>query len=175
MRTVSTVLATLLLLSALAGLTACSDKGEGGTELTRFPIESMSGIVDRRKVDFDNKISADGNGSVRLTVYRSTTYRLYETEEVDLENAQLIYRANLRTENFEGKAYLEMWCDFDGKGEYFSRDLASPVVGNSDWVREETPFLLKTGENPDRVRLNLVVEGKGTVWIDNIGLFTAPL
>ncbi|PLX72895.1 MAG: hypothetical protein C0615_11585, partial [Desulfuromonas sp.] len=128
-----------------------------------------------RKVDFDNKNSVDGNGSVRLTVYRPTTYRLYETDGIDLENAQLIYRANLRTEKFEGKAYLEMWCVFDDKGEYFSRDLASPVVGNSDWVREETPFMLKAGENPDKVRLNLVVEGKGTVWIDNIGLFTAPL
>ncbi|PLX73294.1 MAG: hypothetical protein C0615_11150, partial [Desulfuromonas sp.] len=80
MRSVAITLAAVFCFAALIGLTACSDKGESGTELKRFPIETMQGIVDRRKVDFDNKNSVDGNGSVRLTVYRPTTYRLYETD-----------------------------------------------------------------------------------------------
>jgi hypothetical protein len=44
-----------------------------------------------------------------------------------------------------------------------------------DWVTQETPFFLKPGENPDNVKLNLVIEGKGTVWIDDISLVKGPL
>ena len=62
-----------------------------------------------------------------------------------------------------------------GRGEYFSRDLGSPLTGTVDWSAEETPFFLKKGENPDNIKLNLVVEGKGTVWIDDIRLLRAPL
>ena len=68
-----------------------------------------------------------------------------------------------------------MWCQFTGKGEYFSRDLSSPLTGTTDWSTEETPFFLKKGENPDNVKLNLVIEGKGTVWIADIGLLQGPL
>jgi len=31
-------------------------------------------------------------------------------------------------------------------------------------------LLPKKGENPDNVKLNLVINGKGTAWIDNIRL-----
>jgi hypothetical protein len=40
---------------------------------------------------------------------------------------------------------------------------------------QETPFFLKKGENPDNVKINLVVNGKGSVWIDDIRLVKAPL
>jgi len=38
----------------------------------------------------------------------------------------------------------------------------------------EIPFLLHEGENPDNFKLNLVVGGKGTVWIDDIRLLKGP-
>jgi hypothetical protein len=40
---------------------------------------------------------------------------------------------------------------------------------------EETPFFLKKGENPDNVKLNLVINGKGTAWIDDIRVLKGPL
>jgi hypothetical protein len=63
-----------------------------------------------------------------------------------------------------------MWCQFSGKGEFFSRDLSSPLTGTTDWSSEETRFFLKKRENPDNVKINLVVEGVGTVWIDDVHL-----
>lgn len=82
---------------------------------------------------------------------------------IPVDNARLTYRARLRTSDLEGRVYLEMWCVFPGRGEYFSRDLGTPVSGSQEWSTEETPFFLKTGENPENVKLNLVVEGSGTV------------
>jgi hypothetical protein len=75
----------------------------------------------------------------------------------------------------EGRVFLEMWCHFLGKGEFFSRGLQSPLTGTTNWITEETSFLLRKGENPDTVRLNLVIDGKGTAWIDDIRLLKSPL
>jgi hypothetical protein len=138
-------------------------------------IESLEGLIARTDVVFDKEITSDGNGSLRITTNQPTTIRLYETGDIDVENARLTYQAKVRTEGIQGKVYLEMWCQFIGKGEFFSRGLSSPLSGTTDWSTVETPFFLKKGENPDNVKLNLVIEGKGTVWIDDVHLFKGPL
>jgi hypothetical protein len=68
-----------------------------------------------------------------------------------------------------------MWSRFPGKGEFFSRGLETPLTGTTTWTSEETPFFLKKGENPDNVKLNLVINGKGMAWIDDIRLLKSPL
>jgi hypothetical protein len=110
-----------------------------------------------------------------MTSTKPTVIRLFETGDIDVENARLIYQARVRTEDVEGKVYLEMWCHFPGKGDFFSRGLQTPLTGTTEWTTEETPFFLKKGENPDNVKLNLVIKGKGTAWIDDIRLLKAPL
>jgi hypothetical protein len=61
-----------------------------------------------------------------------------------------------------------MWCHFPGKGDFFSRGLQTPLTGTTNWTTEETPFFLQKEENPDNVKLNLVINSKGTAWIDDI-------
>jgi len=43
------------------------------------------------------------------------------------------------------------------------------------WMTVATPFLLQAGQKPDLIRLNLVVQGKGRVWIDDVHLMREPL
>jgi len=138
-------------------------------------MDSMEGIITRSNVGIDKDISSDGNGSLKMTSTKATVIRLFETGDIDVEKARLIYQARVRTENVEGQVYLEMWCHFPGKGEFFSRGLQTPLTGTTEWTTEETPFFLKKGENPDNVKLNLVINGKGTAWIDDIRLLKAPL
>jgi hypothetical protein len=145
------------------------------TELKSFPLDSTEGVLTQSGVTIDKQISSDGNGSLRIEATEPTTVRLFETGDIDMEDARLIYQARVRTEGFEGQAYLEMWCHIAGLGDFFSRGLDRPLTGNTDWVTEETPFLLKKGQNPDNVKLNLVIKGKGTVWIDDIRLLKGPL
>lgn len=40
---------------------------------------------------------------------------------------------------------------------------------------QETPSSLEKGQYPDNVPLNLLVDGSGTVWIDDVRLLSAPL
>ena len=145
------------------------------TELRHFPVDNVEGIITQSGVQIDKQNSADGNGSLRITATEPTVVRLFEVGDIDIENARLIYQAKVRTEGVEGQVFLEMWCHFTGKGEFFSRDLQTPLTGTTDWTMEEIFFMLKKGENPDTVKLNLVVDGKGIAWIDDIRLLKGPL
>jgi hypothetical protein len=143
--------------------------------LAQYPIAGALDVLTRDSTAVDNAITSDGNGSLRIHVDTTTTIRLYEAGDLDVENARLVYQAKIRTEGVQGKVYLEMWCSFPGKGEFFSRALQAPLTGTTEWTTQETPFFLKTGENPDNVKLNLVIDGKGTVWIDDITVTKGPL
>ena len=156
-------------------LASCSKPSQEVVELKKFPIDSLDGIITQSGVQFDKEVSSDGNGSLKITAPEPTVVRLFELGDIDVENARLIYQAKVRTEGVEGQVYLEMWCHFPGKGEYFSRGLQTPLASTTNWATEETPFFLKKGENPDNVKLNLVINGKGTAWIDDVRVLKGPL
>ena len=156
-------------------LVGCSKPLQEVVELKRFPIDSLEGIITQSGVQFDKEVSSDGNGSLKITATEPTVVRLFELGNIDVENARLIYQAKVRSEGIEGQVYLEMWCHFPGKGEYFSRGLQTPLTGTTNWTTEETPFFLKKGEKPDNVKLNLVINGRGTAWIDDIRVLKGPL
>ena len=104
------------------------------------------------------------------------TIRLFETGDLGVEACLLTYRAQLRTENLGGKAYLQMWCGFDGLGEFFSKGLARKVSGTTGWATYETPFWLKAGQSPRNVKLEVQVDGAGgTIWVRDVVLLKTPL
>lgn len=166
------ILWLILLLPLIPGCQKASVESE---KMKEFPINSIDGVITRSDVTFDKGISSDGNGSLRIEVSQPTTIRLFEVRDINIENARLIYRARLKTENVKGQAYLEMWCVFPGMGEYFSRSLQSPLSGTLDWTTQETPFFLQKGQKPELVKLNVVINGQGTVWVDDISLLKGPL
>jgi hypothetical protein len=156
-------------------LTHCSKPTQQVSELKKFPLDAMDGILTQSGVQIDKEISSDGKGSLKITAAEPTVVRLFEVGDIDVEDARLIYQAKVRTEGLKGQAYLEMWCTFPGKGEFFSRGLETPLSGTTEWTSGETPFFLRKGENPDNVKLNLVINGSGTVWVDDIRLIKGPL
>jgi hypothetical protein len=99
---------------------------------------------------------------------------LFEVPNPEAEQGRLIYRAQLKTEGLQGRAYLEMWCRLPGNGLFFSRGLNDSVSGSTGWNTYETPFLLQRGQRPDLVKLNVVVEGAGQVWIRDVQLLNSP-
>ncbi len=175
----------ILCLVLLLALTGCGKKEQQEQPppetavLKIYPMDSMAGLISQTDdclvVEIDPKISSDGNGSLRIDAAGSATVHLYQAGDLDVENARLTYRARLRTENVSERVYLEMWCHFPEAGEFYSRGLAAALSGSNSWATVETPFLLKAGENPDEIKLNLVLEGSGTVWIDDIHLIRGPL
>ena len=154
------------------GLIALGCGREPATETVVFvdAIDSLGSILIRDGVAWDPEVSHDGHGAIRIEATKPATVRLAEVHPANAEHVMLTYRAHLRTEGLDGQAYLEMWCSIPGKGEFFSRALQAPVTGTTGWVTQETPFFLEKGQRAQVVKLNVVVAGIGTVWVDEIAL-----
>jgi hypothetical protein len=159
-----------MIITLAAAIAGCSSQATTEHVVYTNPLDSADAVLSATGSSVDATTSHDGKGSIRIDAAGPTTIRLAEVEPQDAENVTLIYRGHLRTENLAGQAYLEMWCSIPGMGEFFSRALHAPLSGTTGWVSQETPFFLKPGQRAQRVKLNLVVAGTGTVWIDDISL-----
>jgi hypothetical protein len=127
----------------------------------------------------DRTITQDGvrvdADTIRIESTESRTVRLYDVKDPGVQQCVVTYRAEMKAEKVEGRAFLEMWCSFPGRGDFFSKGLHQPLSGTSDWARFEIPFYLKRGQTPDLIKLGLVVEGRGVVWMKNIELLSTPV
>lgn len=138
------------------------------------PTERVRGFSTADPTRSRDGVTVEG-GAWRVDAAEKRTVRLFEVPDPELEQCLLTYRARLRTEGLAGRAYLEMWCRLPGRGEFFSRGMHQAVKGTTAWCSHETPFRLKAGQRPDLIKLNLVVEGAGTVWVSGVELLRTPL
>jgi hypothetical protein len=122
----------LLVFTGLIMLQCSRDNAES-VVLVSYPVNSMEGVISLTDVSLDTAISYDGNGSLEFSAQQPTTFTIYETGDLNVEDCRLIYQAKIRTRNIQGAAYLEMWCHFPGKGEYFSRALNTKLSGDNNW------------------------------------------
>jgi len=151
--------------------------------MTRHPAGSGSGLPRQAitlkaftpaEQPISGELALAGENAWVATCTNKQTFRLFEVPNPGVEQCTVLYRARLKTEGLVGRAYLEMWCQLPGRGESFSRGLDNAISGSSDWATCQTPFFLKAGEKPDLIRLNLVVEGRGKVFIKDVELTAAP-
>lgn len=124
-------------------------------------------------IQTDTRVKTEGKGSIKITTLWPTTICLGEVTGLDIEDTMLVYKAKVKSD-LEGTAFLEMWAHI-GTGQYFSREMNNGVKQKTDWKIIQTPFLFQKGQKPDKVTLNIVINGKGTVWIDDIVLSKEPL
>jgi hypothetical protein len=143
-------------------------------EFTCDSLDSL--IVGSAGSPVEKGIFSEDNGAIKIQVLKPDTFHLYETGPLgNANNTMLFYTAKVRTEALNGRAYLELWCSIPGKGEFFSRGLDQPFSGTQNWITQQISFRNDTGINPDNIKLNLVVEGTGTIWIDDIQVTGGPL
>jgi len=144
----------------------------GGQELQRLPLDSVSSLG--TTVSTDLVVKKEGKGSIKILTPGPTNICLGVVQPLNVENARLVYQARVKSENLEGAAFLEMWCEVGG-GRYFSRGMDSTIAGTMDWQILQTPFFLQAGQKVNRVTLHIVINGKGTVWVDDAVLFEKPI
>jgi hypothetical protein len=142
-------------------------------ELKYFPVNDLKGtntIIDNSGIQLDRNVSSDDKGSIKITTLKPQVFPLYTVDDLKVDDTQIIYEAKVKSEGLNGQAYLEMWCVFKDKGEFFSRGFDSVIAGTTDWKTIRTVFNLRKGDMPDQIKLNIIVNGVGTVWIDDITL-----
>ena len=118
-------------------------------------------------------IIADSEGW-HIDTSETSTFRLFELDPGDIENGMLTYRASIKSEAVIARGYLELWCRFPAKGEFFSRGFHNALKGSNDWASYEIPFYLKKEQNLDLLKLNFVLEGGGKVWLKDIEVSFTP-
>jgi hypothetical protein len=103
--------------------------------------------------------------------------RLLAIENPPIKGRRYALKGEIRYENVQGAAYLEMWNNFP-HGRFFSRTLNEPgsgpmarITGTSDW----RPFILpfdQTGSAtpPNRIEVNLHLPGRGVVFVGPLEL-----
>lgn len=139
-------------------------------ELKYFPVDDLNGIVAQSGIQLDKVNSNDGKGSIKIETTSPVIIPLYIVNDLRVDDTQIIYEAKVKSESLSGQALLEMWCVFKDKGEFYSRGFDSVISGTSDWKTIRTVFNLRKGEMPYQIKLNIMVNGVGTVWIDDIHL-----
>jgi hypothetical protein len=125
------------------------------------------------QIQNDATIKVEGKSSLKISTLWPTSVCLGEVPGPDIENAKLVYKAKVKTD-LQGSAYLEMWVNVGG-GHYFSKGLNDQMKDKSDWKTVQTPFIFQKGQKPDKVTLNVVINGIGTVWVDDVVLSKEPL
>lgn len=140
-------------------------------ELRKLSLDDISSVSPR--IQADDTVKVEGRSSLKITTQWPTTICLAEVTNLEIENAKLVYTASLKTE-LDGNAFLEMWAHVDG-GQYFSRGMNDTVGQNTEWKKIQTPFMFQKGQKPEKIILNLVINGIGTVWVDYIVLSKEPL
>jgi hypothetical protein len=142
-------------------------------ELKRISLDDASAIG--LQIQSDSTVKAEGKASTKITTKWPTTVCLAEVPGPDIENAMLVYKAKVKSDlQGQGTAFLEMWAHVGG-GQYFSRGMNDVIQGKSDWKTIQTPFRFQKGQRPTKVTLNIVINGPGTVWVDDLVLTKEPL
>ncbi len=129
--------------------------------------------------DTDVTITRDGVTEIdcgwRVESADSRAFKLFEIAEPGIEQCMVTYRAEMRSTGVTKRAYLEMWCRIPGRGEFFSRGVRNPLKGDTGWASHEIPFYLRAGQQPDLIKLNVVLDGPGTVELRSIEVLVTPL
>lgn len=158
----------ILVVAAVLLLATSPLQGENVGKLSLDDIASVS-----PKIEIDSHEKVEGKSAVKITTRWPTTVYLGEMTNLNVTAAKLIYQAKVKSD-LDGSAFLEMWAHVGGRA-YFSKGLNDAVRGKTTWKTIQTPFLFQPGQKADKITLNIVINGKGTVWIDDIVLTKVPL
>ncbi len=151
------LIAGMLMFGLISGITANAGNSQ------KLPLDDAAALG--LKIQTDAAVKTEGKASIKITTAWPVTICLGEITVLNAKGVKLIYQAEIKTE-LEGSAFLEMWVQVDGK-QYFSRGLDDIVYGKTGWKTIRTLFMLTKDQKAEKATLNLVINGKGTVWIDN--------
>ncbi len=172
-----TKLRLLLLLAMVSLLTAslgCNKKPGPPKDINVFSCDTLEGLLRPGLLSVDKTVFAEGKGSLKISTEIPITVPLFKVSYPRVGGAKVIFRAKLRADNFGGDAYLQEIIHFPGAGQVTAQNYQEAIHGKTGWVSRETSASVRKGQHPDYIQLNLVVNGQGTVWIDDIHLVKAP-
>jgi hypothetical protein len=179
-----TVLVALICAVALMfALGSCGKKKAGapqppkGDEIASFRLNTMNGILATANASIDESQSADSTskGALKIEAPSSMTVKLVQTGPLNVNDVTLIYRATFRSKELSGRAYLLMTVRWADSLETFARGFEQAIIGSVPWVTEDITYNVERKKKVDNVTLGMVIEGTGTVWVNDVKLLKTTL
>lgn len=134
-------------------------------EVTSVPLDSLKGISPLIELDPMEKV--EGTNSIKISAEAPCRVTIGKFAGQGIDNFNLKTRVKLKTLLKEGNVILETLVKVDGR-VYFSRAMDQKLSGDNDWQEIFTNFYFKAGESPDEISVNLILDGRGKVWVDDL-------
>ncbi|HSJ01418.1 MAG TPA: hypothetical protein VK956_03155, partial [Verrucomicrobium sp.] len=138
-----------------------------------LPMNDVSRLGTQVKVDTSE--TTDGDGSLKVTAAHGAVVTVGELGWPGLNASEALWcEAQLKCADAPGGAYLEIWCDLaDGsRVSTKAKDLA--VRDTAGWLAVRVPVVVKRPVEIRGIKVNLVIEGPGTAWVDDIRFLALP-
>ncbi|MEZ0276387.1 MAG: serine/threonine-protein kinase, partial [Roseimicrobium sp.] len=136
---------------------------------TLFTQEAASLAQVVTKISTDSGITKDGHGSLKIEAPQGATLTIAEQDGLETPPGGTIWcRAHLRCEGISGRAFLMVHLETASGALLYSKGEPQSVSGTEDWREVLIPIRLDAQSSIKKVRVNLIVQGPGTVWVDDI-------
>jgi hypothetical protein len=139
----------------------------GAAPFATFNCEDITNISPVIKID--DQFKFEGKSSICVNAGSPCRVTVAEFDGIEKKNFILHSAAMVKTDLAPGAFVFEIVVKFNG-GYYYSRAIDQRIVGKKDWQKVTTDFFFKQGQSPEKVYVNLIIEGSGKVWIDDIKL-----
>ncbi len=136
-------------------------------DLGYFPSHDLKQV--KTLVTVDPTVTVDGNGSLKVHAIHNAQTTIADQKDLRVEHGETLWCIlKVKCEAVAQRAYLEMWCEIGEGKRAFSKGPDQTLQGDSDWKEIRLPMMV-TGDFPvNRALVNIVIEGPGTVWVDQI-------
>ena len=111
------------------------------------------------------------------------TFSILNLPNPGITSPSYAINGEVKYEGVEGVGCLEMRNHFPGRKAYFTKTMASSgplkrIQGSSDWRQFSLPFYVRDesgwlDDRPERLEVNVTLQGKGTVYIRSVALVQA--
>jgi hypothetical protein len=133
-------------------------------------------------VSTDKSITADGNGSIKVEAALNAMVTVADQKNLSVPKDNTLWcTIKVKCAGVKQRAYLELWCEVAEGRRAFSKGLDQPLQGDSDWREIRLPMMVNGDFTVSRALVNVVIEGPGTVWVDQVtfekakGLSAGPM
>ncbi len=154
---------------------------QNGKTLQHIDLEAVSAVTKESvegssvTVSIDSARHASGKASLKVQSQKPGSHHvvLARLENLNIKGVQrLAYRAQTMTQDLQGEVYLLMSVYVQGEMPQASMINGFKANTFPKWNPVETAFFLKPGQTIGQLELALVLDGPGTVWVDDLSLLS---
>ncbi|QIF00691.1 hypothetical protein [Roseimicrobium sp. ORNL1] len=155
------------LLRHLVSVLVLTSTSISAVELGSFPCNDLSQV--KTLVTVDKSVTADGNGSLKVAAAQNAVITIADQKNLRVEKGETLWCIlKVKCEGVSQRAFLEMWCEVAEGKRAFSKGLNQAMQGSAEWYEIRLPMMVNDDFTVNRALVNVVIEGSGTVWVDQI-------